>query len=200
MVDNSRPIKSIETPRLFIIPTKIDYLGALWNAIQASINEVSPWLSWANPNLTQEQLKNFILYAENCQSEKIPNNLFFSIFEKTNNKYIGDVYYGSIDWDIPYFSIGYWIDSRDSGKGYMTEAVNGLTRVAFKYFEAKRVEISMSNENILSKKIPERLGFSLEGVLKNHHINFVTRKVSDTLMYSRTNISELSDIGVNCIR
>jgi RimJ/RimL family protein N-acetyltransferase len=55
--------------------------------------------------------------------------LFFSIFNRSDDQFIGDVYYGTIDWTVPYFAIGYWIDSRQSGKGYMTEAVNALARL-----------------------------------------------------------------------
>ena len=195
-MNNTNPIVRIETPRLFLVPPKVDISGILLEAVYASMNDVSPWLNWANPKLTEGQLKQFIAYSEKCHLEKEPNNLFFSIFDKKSQKYIGDVYYGTIDWMVPYFAIGYWVDSRESGKGAITEAVNALTRLALEHFKAKRVEISMSNNNFSSKKVPERLGFVLEGALRNHHVNFVTGEVSDTLMYARYNTGGLPFLDV----
>ena len=48
----------------------------------------------------------------------------------------------------------------------MTETVQVLTRLAFDHLQANRVEIRMDPENIRSRRVPERLGFVLEGTLR----------------------------------
>jgi RimJ/RimL family protein N-acetyltransferase len=66
----------------------------------------------------------------------------------------------------------------------MTEAVNALAHVAFRHFKAKRIEISTSDENFSAKRIPEKLNFDLEAEFINHHKNYATNKISNTLVYS----------------
>lgn len=125
--DKREPIIEIQTPRLILRPPKIADLDVIKAAIDASVDEVAPWLEWAKPDLSKDVLRYFLNYASACHAEEKPYNLFFSIFDKNNDQFIGDVYYGNIDWTVPYFAIGYWIDSRLSRKGYMLEAVNALT-------------------------------------------------------------------------
>lgn len=194
--EKQRSIIEVQTPRLTLRTPKIADLDVIKGAIDASVDNIAPWLEWAKPGFSRDVLRSFLNYAISCHVEEKPNNLFFSIFAKSNGQFIGDIYYGTIDWTVPYFAIGYWIDSRQSGKGYMLEAVNALARLGLSYFKAKRIEISMSELNLSSKKIPERLGFDFEGELKNRHVNFVTKTVCNTLMYSCCKIERLPPLKV----
>ena len=65
------------------------------------------------------------------------------------------------------FEIGYWLDSRLCGQGYMTEAVQGITAFAFTELLARRVEIRCDALNEKSQAIPMRLGYWHEGTLRN---------------------------------
>ena len=78
----------------------------------------------------------------------------------------------------------------------MTEAVNAITQYAFKQLDVKRITITCDIANIRSKKIPERLGFSLEGTLKRNRRNLLTNEISDTLIYSRYDLKGLPDLAV----
>lgn len=50
-------------------------------------------------------------------------------------------------------------------KGYITEVMERLTTFAFNHDEAKRIEIRCDPNNLTSKRIPEKLGFTLEETL-----------------------------------
>jgi ribosomal-protein-serine acetyltransferase len=89
------------------------------------------------------------------------------------------------NWHVPKFEIGYWIDTRYSGNGYMTEAVQGITSFAFNELKARRVEIRCDSRNVKSRAIPERLGFTLEGVLKNDDISVDGNGLRDTCVYAK---------------
>ena len=78
----------------------------------------------------------------------------------------------------------------------MTEAVNALTIYAFKQLNVKRIEITCAIDNIRSRKIPERLGYTLEARLKAHRRNPLTGELSDTLLFTRTNLKGLSDSDI----
>jgi RimJ/RimL family protein N-acetyltransferase len=88
-----------------------------------------------------------------------------------------------IDWSIPKFEIGYWCRQKYTGKGYITESVRGLTVFAFKILEAKRVEIRCDQRNMRSRKVAERLGYRLEGTLRNNRLA-VDNRLENTCVYS----------------
>ncbi|MCH2107576.1 MAG: GNAT family N-acetyltransferase [Planctomycetes bacterium] len=62
--------------------------------------------------------------------------------------------------------IGYWIDERETRQGYATELAAALTRFSLEVQEPSRVVIQAEVENELSLRIPERLGFQQDGVLR----------------------------------
>ena len=87
----------------------------------------------------------------------------------------------NIDWEVRKFEIGYWIDSRYSGNGYMTEAVQGITDFAFNHLNANRIEIRCDTK---SEMIPERLSFDLECVIRNDDLSVDGSELRDTNIYA----------------
>lgn len=63
-------------------------------------------------------------------------------------------------------SIGYWLVEASLGRGTMTEAVRAFTSHAFGVWDLHRVEIQAAVGNTRSRAIPERLGFTEEGILR----------------------------------
>ncbi|PTX65005.1 ribosomal-protein-serine acetyltransferase [Melghirimyces profundicolus] len=64
-------------------------------------------------------------------------------------------------------SIGYWLAEEYQGKGIMTRVCRFLIRYAFAEWKLNRVEIRCGVENHKSRAIPERLGFRMEGVIRD---------------------------------
>lgn len=60
--------------------------------------------------------------------------------------------------------IGYWIDQRFSGRGYITRAVVALTEFAFSELKLHRIEINLRPENAASQKVAEKAGYLYEGM------------------------------------
>ena len=79
----------------------------------------------------------------------------------------------------------------------MTEALNALIRYAFIQFNTNRLEILCDVNNLRSYTLAERLGFQLEGILRNHRINPLTKQLSDTRVYARTHLLKLPSLDVN---
>lgn len=181
---NKNPIINIKTDRLTLTAPDIENADLVLDSVKASADDIYPWLPWATKDITIEDIENYINYFVKCHNSEKPSGLFFDVWDNECNKYLGNVYFGQIEWRNPSFSIGYWLDSRECNKGYMVEAVNALSHVAFKHFKANRVEISTSKNNIRAKRIPEKLNFELEAEFVNHHINYITKEVSNTLVYS----------------
>jgi len=60
--------------------------------------------------------------------------------------------------------VGYWIDEKHAGQGYMPEAVVVLMRFAFEELRLHRVQISIIPRNTASRRVVEKLGIRDEGV------------------------------------
>lgn len=69
--------------------------------------------------------------------------------------------------------IGYWLGEEYTGKGVMTKAVRELIHLGFKHWPLQKIEIHCAVNNMKSRAIPERLGFTNEGTLRR------TVKVND---------------------
>ena len=79
-------------------------------------------------------------------------------------------------------NIGYWLHKKCTGKGVVTRSVKRLCQYGFDDLNLVRIEIRASTGNAPSRGIPERLGFTLEGVLR--HCEKVGERFVDHCMYS----------------
>ncbi|MNS61051.1 putative ribosomal N-acetyltransferase YdaF [compost metagenome] len=68
-------------------------------------------------------------------------------------------------------SIGYWLGSAYQGKGLMTKSCKALIDYSFAELGLNRIEIRAGVGNQKSRSIPERLGFTEEGVIRQAELN-----------------------------
>jgi ribosomal-protein-serine acetyltransferase len=172
-----------ETERLLIrMPLPGD--GAVTcESINASLKELQPWMPFAQKEQSVEETE--VVIRQGYLNFLNRSDLRLLVFKKDTGEFVASSGLHRINWDVPKFEIGYWIDSRYSGRGYMTEAVKGITEFAVRELKARRVEIRCDSLNIKSRAIPEKLGFSLDVVLKNDSVS-VSGEIRDTCIYSKT--------------
>ncbi|KIL50997.1 GNAT family N-acetyltransferase [Jeotgalibacillus campisalis] len=172
-----------ETDRLIVRSAKPGDGSKVWEAVNASRKELKPWLAFASHEATAEETE--INIRESYTKFLAREDLRLLVFLKNSGEFVASSGLHRINWDVRRFEIGYWIDSRMSGQGYMTEAVEGIARFAFTTLDAQRVEIRCDAENKKSRSIPEKLGFELEGILKNNELNPLSKKPIDTCVYAK---------------
>ncbi|WP_404451390.1 GNAT family N-acetyltransferase [Virgibacillus necropolis] len=172
-----------ETERLLLRMPMPGDGKAIYDAIDASINELRPWLAFAYNGQTEEETE--INTRESHISFLKREKLRMLVFLKETNQFVGSSGLHDIDWDVRKFEIGYWADTRFSGHGYMTEAVAGLTEFTFNELQANRVQIQCDTRNSKSCAIPERLGFELEGIIRNEDLSIDGKGLRDTCMYAK---------------
>lgn len=156
---------------------------AVYQAMQASLNELKPWMPWAHREQTVEDVEANMREAHAKFLTR--EDLRLHIFLKETGEFIASSGLHRINWEIPKFEIGYWIDTRFSSQGYVTEATKAITDFAFSALMAKRVEIRCDSMNKRSRAIPEKLGFTLEAILMNYGLSGDGKEIRDTCVYAK---------------
>ena len=157
--------------------------GSIVNqAIRDSYYELRAWLPFAQklPAVEETEINLRKAHINFLKRESFR----FLIFQKATNEFIGTASLQGIDWTIPKCEIGYWINTKFSGNGYMTEEVKALTDFGLNEIEFKRIEIRCESTNLKSRAIPEKLGYELEGILRNDDLSADGSKLTDTCFYS----------------
>jgi ribosomal-protein-serine acetyltransferase len=190
----------IVTPRLIMRPPTLsqDDINNYFEAVTESMDELSQWLPWAKYYPSIPQVESYIRSCNNSWSTKTDNNFGLPIWllDKKENKFIGGITIWNIVWEIPKFEFGYWLRTSETKKGYISEAVNALTRYCFLQLGSRRIEIRCEKENTRAQQVPKRLGFELEGVLRNSTLAISDGKLTDTILFARTDSEGLPELDV----
>ena len=173
----------LETERLILRAPHQTGDGKIVNqAIRDSFSELKAWLPFAQELPTVEETE---INLRNAHINFLKRESFrFLIFDKDSNDFIGITSLQRIDWNIPKCEIGYWVNTKYSGNGYMTEAVKKLANFGLHNIKFRRIEIRCDSTNLKSRAIPEKLGFVFEGTLRNDDFSADGSKLTDTCFYS----------------
>ncbi|MBA3953780.1 GNAT family N-acetyltransferase [Candidatus Dependentiae bacterium] len=183
--------KQITTARLFLrTPQTGD--GILLNAaVINSFDQLTKYMPWADHKPTHEESELFCIQAQ--AQWLLGQELTFYIFDLLEQKQIlGVVSLHTIDWTVPRFEIGYWINSSYANKGIITEATNAVATYAFKKLNAQRIEIRCDEDNIPSRRIAEKLNFIQEGILLKHQQKPHHKGIRNTVIYACYDIKQLT--------
>jgi RimJ/RimL family protein N-acetyltransferase len=168
-------------PRVRLRPYREADAPALWEAIDESRAALDVWMPWAKGYRTPADALPSVRHLQ--ANWLLRADLTVGIFDRHSGRLLGGSGLTRMDWVIRRFEIGYWVRSSAVGHGYATEATQVLTRFAFDQLQAKRVEIRMDPRNARSRAVPERLGFTFEGCLRNA-FRGVDNQAHDTLVYA----------------
>lgn len=120
---------------------------------------------------TSEDLKNYVQTAVDHYYHKtaIP----FIVYDKSKQAYAGCTRFMNINWDHKVLEIGStWIGREFQGSGLNTHMKFLMLQYAFETLNFEKVEFRIDERNVRSRKAVEKLGATLEGVLrKNVYLN-----------------------------
>ena len=165
---------------VFIRSPRINDARELFDLIDTNRDHLSKWLSWVNKSQTVEATKEFI---HTCLQDYQAGKTIDGLMIIEHNKIIGTIGINVLDSKRNYnCEIGYWLSNEVIGRGIMTACVKRLLAYCFDDLTLHRVVIKAAKANVKSRAIPERLGFTLEGVLREDH--FLHGKYVDGVIYS----------------
>lgn len=82
---------------------------------------------------------------------------------------IGYIDIKNIDMKIPKAEIGYFIDHNFVSKGIITNAVKNISDYFFEKMKFEKLFLRAHSENTASRKVAEKCGFKVEGVLRSDY-------------------------------
>ncbi|WP_306302872.1 GNAT family N-acetyltransferase [Alicyclobacillus shizuokensis] len=104
----------------------------LAEAIKESFHTLHRWMNWADHIPSVEESEELARHARVKFLAR--EDLLFFVLHKDTGAFLGGTGLHRMDWKLRKFEIGYWIRDSASGKGYMTEAVQGLTAICRECF------------------------------------------------------------------
>lgn len=171
-----------ETERLLIRAPQPGDGRVVNEAIRESLAELRPWMPWAKVMPSLAESETFV--REAALSFRNAEDLPLLLFRKADDLFLGGSGLHNIAWSVPRFEIGYWLRTSAQGQGYMTEAVNGITALAFGQLGAVRLEIRCDARNERSAAVARRAGYTLEACLRQEARDN-DGGLRDTLIFAR---------------
>lgn len=127
-------------------------------------NYLRQWLPWVDATITVDDTR---AYIQSCISNSEKEESFdFGVWY--DSQWIGSIGFHYWDKKNRKDTIGYWLAEDFQGKGIMTDAVKALIKYGFEQMNLNRIEILCAVQNMKSRAIPERLGFTNEGVCRQN--------------------------------
>lgn len=133
----------------------------LFRLVDSNRAHLRPWMPWVDTTHSTEAISSFIDDA----TRQNANNDGFHCVILCGNEIVGVVGLHRIDVANKTTSIGYWLGADFQGNGIMTAACAALIDHLFFEFDLNRVEIRCAEANHKSQRVPQRLGFTKEGLL-----------------------------------
>jgi aminoglycoside 6'-N-acetyltransferase len=109
-------------------------------------------------------------------------SFFMGVFDRETNRFVAQVYIGPVNWDVPEFEIGFFVDRDHEGQGYVTEATRAALGFIFEHLGAHRVRLECDDTNERSQRVAERCGMEREGHIRENRMN-ADGKLSGTLHF-----------------
>jgi ribosomal-protein-serine acetyltransferase len=132
----------------------------IFDLVNRNRNYLRSWLPWVDLTHSLEDVRAFIARVQKqLDLNQGPNCGIW-----VEGVMAGNIGCHPIDWPNRNCSIGYWIDAGGQGKGLVTRCCASLLDYLFDSVGLHRVEIRCGTGNTRSCAIPQRLGFTREGV------------------------------------
>lgn len=122
------------------------------------------WFRWAQSEDTPEDYE---ILSRQKQGEYLAReNFMLLLFERESGAFVGGTGLNFRKQEPLILEIGYWLRNGYEGKGYMSEAVQALLRIAFENLGAVKVLLRADAENLRSQAVALRNGFTYEGTMR----------------------------------
>ena len=139
---------------------ELEDLDAIWTAVHEERDRLGAWMPWVESTRTIDDQRAWLERVLAAPEGDLDGS----------GLWVGGEYAGGIGLRVGPFGIaaeiGYWIRSALEGRGLITRSAAAMTNIAFREFQVHRVVIRAGVDNVRSRAVPERLGYTFEGVAR----------------------------------
>lgn len=170
------PTPTLHTDRLTLRRFGDSDAEALW-ALHSDAHVLRFWDSapWTDPARAQR-------FLETCRRMEDEGTGVRVVMERSSDgEFVGWCTLNDRNPDFRSAKLGYCLAEAGWGQGYATEAARALLAWAFETLDLNRVQAECDTRNPASARVLEKLGFTLEGTLREDCV--VDGVVSDSWVY-----------------
>jgi len=152
----------------------------IFTTINSQREYLGKWLPFVEFTKELSDTEKFVNSVVNAPEER--NEIVFTI--RKENKFIGLIGFKDTDKLNRKTEIGYWLSEKYQKQGIITMSVEKLCEYAFKILGMNRIQIKCATGNLPSKRIPQKLGFKLEGIEREGEL-LTGNRFTDLEIYSK---------------
>lgn len=149
----------------------------LYALINRNREHIGKWLKFPSITVTSEDSKAFIERVRLRYAKG--DGYWLGIWN--DDELVGSIGFLYIDQENKKTEIGYWLGKEYEGKGMVTKSIKALINYGFDELHLNKIEIGAATDNVKSRAIPERLGFKLEGEIRDYE--YINGRFLDRVIY-----------------
>lgn len=134
----------------------------LFSLVDNNRKYLREWLPWIDDTESVNDSEDFIILS----NERYNGNKAFDLGIWYKNNLAGIIGIHEINWQKEETAIGYWIAEKYQGLGLITNSVKFIVQYSFNEIGLKKIYIRCATQNIKSRNIPEKLGFSFVEIVE----------------------------------
>jgi ribosomal-protein-serine acetyltransferase len=154
------------------------HAAELLAVVDRNREHLRPWLFWAETMTSSEATLAFLDEALAQFASAAGAHLGIWV----DGSLAGGIGCRPIDWRNRATSVGYWIDAGAEGRGVITKCCRVFLDYLFSDLKVNRVEIRCATGNLRSAAVPERLGFTREGI--SRQAEYCNGRYTDLIVFS----------------
>jgi len=134
---------------------------AVYSVVERNRSNLRQWLPWVDITTSADAIRRFIetIAIPQYKESRSPNCGIW-----IRGEFAGSIGCHAINAAHNEVSIGYWLDAGHQGKGVISDCCAAMLDYLFDELNLHRATVECATGNFRSCAIPERLGFTREGV------------------------------------
>lgn len=137
---------------------------AMWRSFQDSRESLAPYMWWVKTTKSAEDLLD---YVRRAQRSRLRGTEFVYVVLDSGRQHLATVGLHQVNMRGKSAELGYWVWDNMAGRGIATAASARLLRLAFTTLKLHRVYVRHAIDNLASRSVIMKLGFTHEGTMRD---------------------------------
>lgn len=150
--------------RIRIRPYRLEDIEPIFEAVITSKQELMQWLPWCHEGYQIAESRTWV--ESRAKAWETGAEYDFVVEDLETGRLLGGSGIHGAGGAYPIGGLGYWARSDATGKGVTTAAARLVARFGFEVLGLVRLEILAMPDNLGSRRVAEKLGAQLEGILR----------------------------------